>query len=639
MCGIAGLINGPSGVDLGTLGRAMIGQIRHRGPDAQATAILPGERGVFAHARLRIIDLSERGAQPYWDRSNQVCLVFNGEIYNYRELRRALAHDGVTFRSESDTEVILEQYLRHGEAGLDALDGMFAFALWDSRDQTLRMARDRLGKKPLYYTLTEGGAFAFASEVKALSKVPGLSLEADLSKLPEYLTYGYVETPGSFYKGVVRLPPASRLRWKIGQRPQVERYWSLEAVRPRNLGVPEAQARVRLAVGRAVEKRLVSDVPLGAFLSGGVDSSIIVAEMAARSSGPVRTFCIGFDDDQTFDERRYAKLVAERFGTQHTELVVSSSPAGLLEKLLHHHDEPYGDSSAIAAYAVAEATRRHVTVALTGDGGDEVFAGYTRFRGGLLTGLLPPTVGGALHQALAKLPEPRGYKHPVALLRRFLEHGGRSADEQLLAWNTFFVGDRLRALLPADRVGPNFDPWTVLGRQAELLEHLEGEGRDRLDCILRHNLATYLLDDLLVKTDRTTMAVALEARCPFLDTELLELVFGFPGTLKMRFGQLKWLLRESYRQVLPTEILDRKKHGFGVPLAKWWSGPLKGMVQDYLRPPSARLKEVLVGAAVDQVVDEHLEGRRDHGQRIFLLLNLELWLRGLSARAPTTAAT
>lgn len=630
MCGIAGAVGAPVGTDLGAVGRDMIGRIRHRGPDALATAILPQDRGVFGHARLKIIDLSERGAQPYWDRGHQVVLVFNGEIYNYRELRRGLQHQGVVFRSESDTEVILEQYLRYGEVGLDALDGMFAFALWDAREERLVLARDRLGKKPLYWAETKDGALVFGSEVKALAAYPGLELRADRQKLPEYLSYGYVETPGSFYQGIHRLPPATRLVRRAGQSPVLSRYWSLDAIRPRAIGVEEAQARVRLAVGRAVEKRLVADVPLGAFLSGGVDSSIIVAEMAARSSEPVRTFCIGFDDDQTFDERRYAKLVAERFGTQHTELVVSSSPAGLLEKLLHHHDEPYGDSSAIAAFAVAEATRRHVTVALTGDGGDEVFAGYTRFRGGLLTGLLPPLLGGALHQALAHLPEPRGYKNPLALLRRFVAHGDRSGDEQLLAWNTFFVGQALKELLPPGNFGADFDPWSVLGRQAELLGRLEDEGRDRLDCILRHNLDTYLLDDLLVKTDRTTMAVALEARCPFLDTELLELAFSLPGTLKMRFGQLKWLLRESYRQVLPAAILDRKKHGFGVPLAKWWSGPLRGMMQDLLRSPSARIRDELVGATIDRVLDEHLEGSRDHGQRIFLLLNLELWLRALA---------
>ena len=634
VCGIGGVILTGAPEQLEAVGRGMVSWLRHRGPDAQGVSLLPHHRGAFAHTRLRIIDLSERGRQPFASPDGQVVLTFNGEIYNFRELRRRLEVAGARFVSDSDTEVILHQYLHHGEAGLDALDGMFAFGLWDARSERLILMRDRLGKKPLYFAEAPGGAFLFASEVKALRAFPGFTLEADPTRLPEYLTFGYVGTPRSFFAGVEKLPPATRLVRDADGRRQVRRYWSL-SLSPEplpNLGVEEAKRLVREAVGAAVQRRLVADVPLGAFLSGGVDSSVIVAEMARRSPGRVRTFAVGFEEDPTWDERRYARMVAERFRTEHTELVVSSSPVDLFEELLELHDEPYGDSSAVAVHAVARATRPHVTVALTGDGGDEVFAGYTRFRGGLVADFVPPALGRALSAVLSRIPDPRGYKHPLALGKRFVAHADRSGDEQLLAWNSFFAGPELAAILSPDVAGPSFDPWSVFAEQAAMLEAARAAGRDRLDQILRHNLATYLLDDLLVKTDRMTMAVALEARSPFLDTALVELAFRLPSALKMRRGSLKWLLREAYRDSLPPEVLDRKKHGFGVPLARWWSGPLSGLLDDLLLAPSARHRGLLEPARVKAVVDEHRSGRRDHGQRIFLLVQLELWLRSLEGQ-------
>jgi asparagine synthase (glutamine-hydrolysing) len=600
----------------------MTERLHHRGPDGAGVEVLPDERGVFAHTRLAIIDLSERGRQPFVSDDGRVVLSFNGEIYNFLDLRQRLQQRGFRFRSDCDTEVILAQYLEHGAAGLDALDGMFAFAIYDARDDRLLLMRDRAGKKPLYWTRTSDGALVFGSEVKALAEHPGVTIRPNADALPALLAYGYAPTPTSMFAGIHKLEPASRLTFTRGDV-SIHRYWSLDqaAAEATPMSLEDAKTRVRLAVGEAVERRLISDVPLGAFLSGGVDSSIIVAEMAARSSKPVRTFAVGFDD-ATYDETSYARQIAEQFGADHTELVVSSSPEGLLEKLLDHHDEPYGDSSALATYAVAKATREHVTVALTGDGGDEVFAGYTRFLGGLFSGVVPAPVAKGLYGALAKLPEPRGYKNPVALLRRFLQHGGRSPDEQLLAWNSFFAGDLLTDVLHPDlRAG--LSPWSVYDDQLAMFEHERDAGRDRLDQILRHNFRTYLLDDLLVKTDRMTMAASLEARSPFLDTALVELAFRIPGALKMRHGQLKWLLREAYRDVLPAQILDRKKHGFGVPMAKWWSGPLAGLVDDVLLGSKHRW---LDPTTVRRIVDEHRTGTRDHAQRIFLMLQIELWL-------------
>ncbi len=619
MCGIAGWVGGPADRAIGV---RMTQRLHHRGPDGAGVEVLPEERGVFAHTRLAIIDLSERGRQPFVSDDGRVVLSFNGEIYNFVELRRRLEQRGVQFRSDCDTEVILAQYLEHGAAGLDALDGMFAFAIYDARDDRLLLVRDRAGKKPLYWTRTPDGGLVFGSEVKALAEHPGVTIRPNADALPALLAYGYAPTPTSMFAGIHKLEPASRLTFVRGDV-SIHRYWSLDqaAAEATPMSLEDAKTRVRLAVGEAVERRLISDVPLGAFLSGGVDSSIIVAEMAARSSKPVRTFAVGFDD-ATYDETNYARQIAEQFGADHTELSVSSSPEGLLDKLLDHHDEPYGDSSALATYAVATATREHVTVALTGDGGDEVFAGYTRFLGGLFSGVVPAPVAKGLYGALAKLPEPRGYKNPVALLRRFLQHGGRSPDEQLLAWNSFFAGDLLTDVVHADlRAG--LSPWSVYADQLAMFEHERDAGRDRLDQILRHNFRTYLLDDLLVKTDRMTMAASLEARSPFLDTALVELAFRIPGALKMRHGQLKWLLREAYRDVLPAEILDRKKHGFGVPMAKWWSGPLAGLVDDVLLGSKHRW---LDPTTVRRIVEEHRSGTRDHAQRIFLLLQIELWL-------------
>ena len=629
MCGIAGVI-GPV-AEPEQIGQEMTRRLHHRGPEASGVRCLVDQYGepigVFAHTRLKIIDLSEGGAQPYSSPDKRVHLVFNGEIYNFLELRTVLQARGYVFRSKSDTEVIIAQYLEHGVRGLDQLDGMFAFALWDERENALILMRDRLGKKPLYWTKLPGGGLVFASEAKALSAVEGVVTALDSTAIPTYLIYGYVPTPRSIYKGVFRLAPGSRLQYRPGNEPKIERYWRAlhRPVSASNFDIRGAKRKIRDVIGRAVERRLIADVPVGAFLSGGIDSSIIVAEMAARASHPVRTFSVGFDDDTTYDETKYARAVARQFGTQHTELRLKPDAGALFDRLLYHHDEPYGDSSALAVYAIAEATREHVTVVLTGDGGDEVFAGYSRFLGGVLKAKVPDVVARALKTVLERFPEPRGYKHPVALARRFVEHAGRSKDEQLLAWNAYFAGGQLAKILRKD-VYDDFDPWSPMASQASLLEEAKAVGHDRLGQILIHNLETYLLDDLLVKTDRMTMAVALEARSPFLDTELVELVFGLPSHWKIAGRELKWILREAYRDILGPEILDRPKHGFGVPVGRWWSGPLRSLVSE-LFSGSAAVYDYLDARGVRALIDEHHSGYRDHGQRIFALVQLEMFLR------------
>lgn len=604
--------------------------LAHRGPDASGWHALPHRRGVFAHTRLAVIDPSPRAGQPFLSESGHVTLVFNGEIYNFRELRRRLVQRGARFRSESDTEVILHQYLEHGEAGLNDLDGMFAIGLFDAERDRLFLMRDRLGKKPLYLWRRPANGLAFASEIKAFAACPDFSPQLDPDRLPALLTYGYVPTPGSLYQDVEKVPPASRIVVDGSGTQRTTKFWWLEPPGRTTTVLREAKTLVRNKIRAAVRRRLEADVPVGAFLSGGIDSSIVVAEMAAANIGRIRTFCVGFEGDPAWDERPFARLVAERTGADHTELVVKASPEELLLHLLDHHDEPYGDSSALAVYAVSRATRAYVPVVLTGDGGDELFAGYTRFLGGLLDARIPAGVRRAAFAALRRIPEPRGYKHPIALCRRFLEHGRRSNDERLLAWNSFISGPLLGNILrPEVWQG---DPWSLFEPQVDLLAESARAGADRLEQILRHNLATYLLDDLLTKTDRMTMAVGLEARSPFLDRELVEAVFRLPSRYKLRRGTLKWLLREAYRGVLPDPILDRKKHGFGVPVGSWWSGPLRAMVEDLLLDPRTALFDLLHPRPVRNLISEHTEGRRDHGHRIFLLVQLALWLNRCRAR-------
>jgi asparagine synthase (glutamine-hydrolysing) len=652
VCGIAGFVRGAlaprAGADDSTLGadaRAarrgadhalgadMARRLHHRGPDASGVALLPRGRGAFAHARLAIIDLSPRGAQPYVSVDGAVTLAFNGEIYGYRALRADLERRGVVFRSSSDTEVILELYRTYGVDALDALDGMFAFALFDAAADRVVLARDRLGKKPLWYAELPGGDLVFGSEAKALFAHPEVPRAIDARHVPEYLSFGYVGTPRSLFAGLAKLEPATRRVYRPGRAPSTTRYWSLDAVRPVEPPSFEAACtRVRELVGEAVERRLVADVPVGAFLSGGIDSAVVTYEMVQRSAGRVRTFTAGFRDDASFDERDQAAALAARLGTDHTALEVEAVGPDQFERLLEHHDEPYGDSSAIAQYAVAAATKRHVSVVLTGDGGDEVLAGYSRFLGGLVVGRAPVPALALARRVLARVPEPRGYKSPLALARRFVEHAERSEDEQLLAWNAYFAGPALAALVRRDVLG-DVDPWAVLAPQAAILARWRAAGRDRLDQILRHNLETYLLDDLLVIADRMTMAVGLEARSPFLDAALVELCFTIPSRHKLRRGRLKAVLREAYRGRLPDEVLDRKKHGFGVPVSRWWGAALRGPLEDWLGGPSARVHAYLEPAEVRRVLDAHFAGTRDHGQRIFALLQLELWLRRLERPA------
>jgi asparagine synthase (glutamine-hydrolysing) len=501
---------------------------------------------------------------------------------------------------------------------------MFAFAVWDSARKRLVLGRDRLGKKPLYYW-SHGGRLVFASEIKGVLAHPDVPRALDERAIPAYLTFGYVPTPYTFFQGVQSLPPASVLSFSPGSEPVVERYWEppLPGVNSHHLdlGAEEAAREVRHLLTAAVERRLVSDVPLGAFLSGGIDSSAIVALMAGLTQGPVQTFTIGFDDRDGFDEREYARLVARRYGTDHHELVVAPNAVDLVERLVWFHDQPFGDSSAIPTYLLNEFTRKGVTVALSGDGGDELFAGYERFSAALAVrryARIPRPVRRVASGAVRGLPS-SAFRSRIASVERFQ----RFADEGLPAayreWLSFMSeGTRVEALRghASKWALDDFDAiWNAT------------HGAEPLDRLLATNLRTYLVDDLLVKADRMSMAHALEVRSPFLDTELVEFAARLRPEMKLRGFERKRVLKAAVSDLLPTEITRRRKRGFGVPLDRWFREDLRGYVDSTLGERSARVRAHLDAAVIDRLLADHASSSADNGQALWMLLTLEVFLR------------
>ncbi len=626
MCGIAGIIYLDGRNAAADEVEPMLTAITHRGPD-QGAVIVNGA-AALGNRRLAILDLSPAGALPMTSHDGRYVLAYNGEIYNHRSLRAQVPSlRDVKWRSGSDAETIIELYRAEGAAMLDYLRGMFAFALWDNQTRTLFAARDRMGEKPFYF-YHDHQMFAFASEIKALlmhPRVPRRSrFERDIDMLPTYLSMGYFPAPETAFTFIRALQPGEMLLLRDGEE-SIRRYWEppypAEAHPEADSSVASWVERLRAALEESVTQALISDVPLGAFLSGGLDSSLIAALMK-RHAGTVKTFSIGFEGDDSFDETPYAAQVAQHLGTDHTPFTVKADALNLLPKLVWHHDQPFADSSAIPTFLVSQLTREHVTVALTGDGGDELFAGYERFYAAGLAARLefvPAAVWRAADRVLTRLPEGTSYYNLLKRGRRFVRAASLPPDQAYLDFVRIFDFGAVKSLLNAERYHPTHDPaWRLFAPHS-----LHG---GRLSDLLMGNMRTYLPDDLLIKTDRSAMAASLEGRAPFLDHVLVELAAQIPENLKLRGRITKFILKEAARGILPDSIITRPKHGFGVPLGAWLRRDAT-LVRDTLLSPEARARGLLHMPAVRRLIDEHAEGRRDHAGRLWTLLTLEWWHR------------
>jgi asparagine synthase (glutamine-hydrolysing) len=595
---------------------------RHRGPDAEGW--FDGGRGVVAQNRLSIIDLVT-GDPPITSEDETIGAVLNGEIYNFASVREELVRGGHTLASHGDTEVLAHLAEDHEATAIARkLDGMFAFAIWDRRRERLLLGRDRMGKKPLYYWRSSD-TFVFASEIKGVLAHPAVPCELDGRAISAYLTFGYVPTPDTFFDGIKSLPPAHVLTIEPGGEPTIEPYWELQvpgldgAGSSLDLSLDEAAAEVRRLLQAAIRRRLVADVPLGAFLSGGIDSSAIVALMAGVMGEPVKTFTIGFEDRDGFDERPFARAVAERFETEHHESVVHPEAVELVERLVWHHDQPFGDSSAVPTFLLNQVARQHVTVALSGDGGDELFAGYERFAAGVAVDRvlsLPAPVRRVGRRALEALPATALHGR-AGRAQRFAAMVESGMPWAYLGWISYVPDSWRRQLLkqPDDR---------AQRRYASLWE--ETRPARTLDRLLALNIETYLLDDLLVKMDRTSMAHSLEVRSPFLDTELVEFATRLSPGQKARGLSLKRVLKRAVSDLLPHDILSRPKRGFGVPLDRWFREDLERYTQSMLGP-EARVRGHVNGEALDRLLRDHASGTGSHGHALWTLLTLELFLR------------
>jgi asparagine synthase (glutamine-hydrolysing) len=599
---------------------AMARVMAHRGPDAEG--VWSDQHAGLAVRRLKIIDLVG-GHQPMASEDGGCWLAFNGEIYNYRGLRHRLETKGHRFRSQTDGETILHLYEEEGDGCLSQLEGMFGFALWDRPRRRLLLARDPLGIKPVYYRAANG-RLTFASEAKALLLDPTCPRQPDLEGLAAYLALLYVPSPATAFAGVEKLAPGQKLVFEDG-RARVSPYWR-PAAPPRLVrDEREATATVRAALADSVTRHLVSDVPLGVFLSGGLDSTSIVALMRQAGAEAIRTFTLDFAE-ASFGEAAGARAMARAARTEHHEFVVEPDVAAVLPDLVWHLDEPLADASLVITHLVARLARRHVTVALSGIGGDELFLGYPRYLGARRAGrygrLVPAAVRRSLARASTLLPDSARSDNPTGRLRRFLAAGPLPPPERYLAWVSFWSRAALRELMPG--LPTAADPFS---RHRQLLPpDLDDAwtGHEVAAAVSGLDLLTYLPDDLLMLGDKMSMAASLELRVPFCDRRVVETVLGIDPRLRAGRG-LKWLLRRAMGPSLPAEILRGPKRGFSVPLTTWLRGPLAQMCGDLLSPARLRRRGLLAPAPVARLLDEHRSRRRSHADRLFALMVLELW--------------
>lgn len=626
MCGIAGAIGRDR--ERATLAK-MSRSIAHRGPEAEGfwQADHLGWRVGLVHRRLRIVDLGERSDQPMVRGSNT--LVFNGEIYNFRELRTELEKTGHEFTTSSDTEVILSAYRQWGVECVKRLEGMFAFALWDEQHSELFLARDRLGKKPLYF-LSRGSRFVFGSEIKAVLAGVNDTPDIDYHALDDYLTYLYIPYPRTLFKGIRQLEPASWVRIRV-EHERLETsfgtYWEpMESDGGRRQCIRANQSELQERLDRAVSSRMISDVPLGVLLSGGLDSSTITAIMARSSTEAVRSFSVGFAGHAMYDEIPFAGIVAERFGCHHTVLQADPSSTGSLAKIIWHFDQPFGNPTALLTYQLAALTKQSVTVALGGDGGDELFGGYPRYLGAYASGWvrslprflrnrLLPFLGGCI-------ADDTNGRHQLRRLREFLEHANQPLIEMYLAWIGYFSqADKHR--LYAERLARATEDHD----SGDFLRNLyrRAEGLEPLNRLAYVDIRSFLCCNVLEYADRMSMAHALELRAPFCDRRLVEFALRIPFDQKFRYGQTKWLLRRAMESALPQAVLKRRKLGFNPPVNAWLGGELRQLQEALLGGLAGR--GLFRREEITRLIEEQRAGRRDVGLKIWALMVLEIWFR------------
>ncbi len=641
MCGIVGVWDsrGQRSIDRSVVVRMNETQ-HHRGPDETGTHLAPGL--AFGHKRLSIIDLKS-GQQPLFNEDHSVVIVFNGEIYNYQELIPELTAAGHVFRTRSDTEVIVHAWEQWGEACVDRLRGMFAFAIWDERRQSLFLARDRMGVKPLFYALLPDGQFIFGSELKSLLSHGGLSRELDPRSVEDYFALGYVPEPRTIYAAAHKLPPGYSLLLERGKAPaKPRRYWDLRFTGSTVISDADAQAELVERLRESIRLRMIAEVPLGAFLSGGVDSSAVVAMMAAQSNSPVNTCSISFDDPK-FDETAFAQKVAERYRTNHFVDLVQTDDFDLVDTLAALYDEPYADSSAIPTYRVCQLARKHVTVALSGDGGDEHFGGYRRYllylneermRSALPLGVRQPLFGtlGRLYPKADRAPRFLRAKSTFQAL-------ARDSVDAYFHGVSIFRDDMRESLFTS-----SFKAKLAGHRAVDVFhEHARNAGtEDPLSMIQYLDVQTYLVGDINTKVDRASMAHALEVREPLLDHKLVEWLASLPSSVKVRGGVGKWLLKKTMEPHLPEDVLYRPKMGFAVPLVRWFRGPLRERVRTALLDGQLGQTGFFNRSYLEHLIDAHVSGQRDYSSPLWALLMFEAFLRigqqGESATPANAAA-
>ena len=623
MCGITGFVNANgTAADRGLL-ESMNREIFHRGPDEDGFYI--HENVGLAMRRLAIIDLAS-GQQPIFNSDRTKAIVFNGEIYNYQELRDDLIARGHELYTKSDTEVVLRLYDEHGPDGLQFLRGMFALAIWDERDRSLFLARDRVGKKPILYSHRPNGDLIFGSEFTAVLRHPAVSREVDFEAIDSYMSYLCVPAPQTAFKSIRKLEPGHWLKWKDGQI-ETKRYWLPDFSHKIKITEEEAIEETTRIVRESTRLRMISEVPLGAFLSGGVDSSTVVALMAQESSQPVKTFSIGFEEED-FSELKYAKRVAQHVGAEYNEFIVRPNALEVLPTLVEHYGEPYADSSAIPTYYVSKETRKHVTVALNGDGGDESFAGYERYMAmevaDLYRSIPRPLRKLFIEGPINLLPTSELRKTRIRDVQRFFTSANEERKQRYFRWMSTFKPALKPELYTAEFAQ------AVSGQNAshfldDWFDRANGSGI--LDATLLTDQMTYLPNDLLVKVDIASMANSLEARSPFLDHKVIEFAASLPESLKMNKFRTKSLLKKVAAKLVPPEVVYRRKMGFGVPIGKWFRGEMKDFVRSVLLSEKSLDRGIIKPVMMRKYVDQHTSAQFDHAFQIWTLLMLELWFQ------------